>query len=105
MYPLDASPKPSIQKTLKNSVGNARGDTEVLASAPDLASPTVVIIDNLLGAGPSDNVEAAHETEDTVNNFDIDAADMPEPWSESLWPYGNWIDGLEVIDPLPPTWV
>jgi len=41
------------------------------------------------------------EVDEEDSEMSVTLLDTSEPWDDSLWPHGAWIDGLEVIDALP----
>ncbi|KAI4642612.1 uncharacterized protein J4E79_011494 [Alternaria viburni] len=56
--------------------------------APSSASPTGM-----------NSEQSGIDEEDSETSVIL--VDTSEPWNDSLWPHGTWIDGLEVIDALP----
>jgi len=93
----------------------AAAEATVREKSPEAASPPTMANAELVrpslrqglatsSASPtginSEQSEADEEDEEDSERSVI-VLDTSEPWNDSLWPHGTWIDGLEVIDALP----
>jgi hypothetical protein len=80
-------------------------------SATMVSSPTIAntefggpaVAQSPVTSPASPTILNTEHTEVDENNSEMSAEplDAPEPWDDSLWVHGAWIDGLEVIDTLP----
>jgi hypothetical protein len=109
--------KPESAKSSKKATSSEAASKSVVESAmreesPESAFPPTVANTELVGpalhsrsatpsASHSDNDNEHLDISENDREMCMEPLDPPEPWDDSLWPHGAWIDGLEVIDALP----
>ncbi|KAI4611643.1 uncharacterized protein J4E87_010493 [Alternaria ethzedia] len=105
-----------VAKSDKNAVSKvvseAAAEATVREKSPDAASPPTMANAELVQptlrqdpatspASPTGIDSEQSEVDEEDSELSVIFVDTSEPWNESLWPHGTWIDGLEVIDALP----
>jgi hypothetical protein len=111
--------KPKSAKSSKKATSSEAASKFVVEStmreeSPESAFPPTVANTELVGPAlqtRSATPSASHSDNDNDNEqldmsendgeMGMEPLDPPEPWDDSLWRHGAWIDGLEVIDALP----
>jgi hypothetical protein len=95
----EAASKPVVESTMceespESAFPPTVANTELVAPALPSRSATP-------SASHSDNDNEQLDVSEDNTEMGMEPLDPPEPWDDSLWPHGAWIDGLEVIDALP----
>ncbi|KAI4703558.1 hypothetical protein J4E89_009979 [Alternaria sp. Ai002NY15] len=105
-----------VAKSDKNAVSKvvseAAAEATVREKSPEAASPPTMANAELVQptlrqdpatspASPTGIDSEQSEVDEEDSELSVIFVDTSEPWNESLWPHGTWIDGLEVIDALP----
>jgi len=103
---------PPVKKGTSEVVPEAAAEATVREESPETASPPTMANTKLVrptlrqGPGASSaspigiNSEPS-EVDEEDSEMSVILLDTSEPWNDSLWPHGIWIDGLEVMDALP----
>jgi len=67
----------------------------------ELVRPTLRQGPATSSASPTGINSEQAEADEEDSGVSVILLDTSEPWDDSLWPHGAWIDGLEVSDALP----
>jgi len=108
------SPAESGKKATLKAVSEAAAEATVREEPSKTASPPTVanteLVRPTLGQGPGPATSPRRptggdreysEVDEEDSELSVIVLDTSEPWKDSLWPHGAWIDGLEVVDALP----
>ncbi|KAI4675975.1 uncharacterized protein J4E84_009774 [Alternaria hordeiaustralica] len=94
------------------AVSEAAAEATVREDSPEAAPPLTMANTKLVrptlrqgpaasSASPTGINSEQSEADEEDSELSVIFVDTSEPWNDSLWPHGTWIDGLEVIDALP----
>ncbi|KAI4913404.1 uncharacterized protein J4E92_009753 [Alternaria infectoria] len=94
------------------AVSEAAADATMREESPEAAPPPTMANTELVrptlrqgpatsSASPTGMNSEQSEADEEDSELSVIFVDTSEPWKDSLWPHGAWIDGLEVIDALP----
>ena len=102
----------SDKKAASKAVSEAAAEATVREESPEAASPPTLANAELVrptlrqgpatsSASPTGINSEQSEVDEEDSELSVIFVDTSEPWRDSLWPHGAWVDGLEVIDALP----
>ncbi|KAI4665184.1 uncharacterized protein J4E88_010632 [Alternaria novae-zelandiae] len=100
------------KKVTPEVVSEAAAKATVCEESPEAASPPTLANAELVrptllqgpatsSASPTGINSEQSEADEEDSEMSVILLDTSEPWNDSLWPHGAWVDGLEVIDALP----
>jgi len=92
-------PEAAAEATLREESPKA-ASPPTMANA-ELVQPILRQSPAILSASPTGMSSEQSEVDEEDSEMSVILLDTSEPWDDSLWPHGTWIDGLEVIDALP----
>ncbi|KAI4678818.1 hypothetical protein J4E81_010546 [Alternaria sp. BMP 2799] len=108
---LAKSDKNATSKVVLETAAEAavREESPEVASPPTMANAELVrpslrqglATSSASPTGINSGQSEADEEDEEDSERSVIVLDTSEPWNDSLWPHGTWIDGLEVIDALP----
>ncbi|KAI4906687.1 hypothetical protein J4E90_010375 [Alternaria incomplexa] len=102
----------SDKKVTPEAVSEVSAEATVREESPKAAPPPTMantkLVRPTLREGPATSPASPtgvngeqSEVDEEDSELSVILLDTSEPWNDSLWPHGAWIDGLEVIDALP----
>jgi len=102
----------SDESATSKVVSEAAAEATVREESPEAASPPVMPNSELIrptlrqgpatsSASPTGINSEQSELDEEDSEMSVILLDTSEPWTDSLWPHGAWVDGLEVVDALP----
>ena len=92
-------PEAAAEATLREESPKA-ASPPTMANA-ELVQPTLRQSSAISSASPTGINSEQSEVDEEESEMSVILLDTSEPWNDSLWPQGAWVDGLEVIDALP----
>ena len=92
-------PEAAAKATLREESPKA-ASPPTMANA-ELVQPTLRQSPATSSASPTGINSEQSEADEEDSEMSVILLDTSEPWNDSLWPQGAWVDGLEVIDALP----
>jgi len=100
------------KKVTSEAVSEVAAEVTVREESPEAAPPPTManteLVQPILGQAPATSPASPNginseqsEADEEDSEMSVILLDTSEPWKDSLWPHGAWVDGLEVIDALP----
>ncbi|KAI4605605.1 hypothetical protein J4E83_010497 [Alternaria metachromatica] len=100
------------KKVTPDAVSEVSAEAAVREESPEAAFPPTMANAELVrpalrqgpatsSASPTGISSEQSEVDEEDSEMSVIFVDTSEPWKDSLWPHGAWVDGLEVIDALP----